>query len=112
MEILIIPIALLIAGYVAVRVFGRNVVGDAQQIVFVLGFLAVVALPLLGLLALVSQAGTGQEALNGQIPTIIESAVAFLADHIEGVVIGLVTVPVAGLLIAWVVKPMMDAFRL
>ena len=107
MEMLLIPIGLIVGGYIITRVSGFDVpaiVRDLKMLVLVV--------PCLGLVVALSAGAMTPEELTDLTTAIIQSATALVADHWTGVAIGTVATPIAVFLIVKVVRPMMDVFDL
>ncbi len=111
MEIMLLPIGLIVGGYVIRRLYGINVHAMAKEWKDVFGILILVV-PLLGLAVALSTGTITPDELNDWTAALIQSATVLIADHMSSIAIGAVATPIALLLIAVLVRPIMDAFDL
>ena len=111
MEILLLPIGLIVGGYIITRLSGMDIPTIAGELKAVIGALILVV-PLLGLAAALSTGTITPDELNDRTTALIRSATFLIADHMTSIVIGAVATPIALLLIAVLVRPIRDAFDL
>ena len=107
MEMLLLPIGLIVGGYIITRVSGIDVPAMVRDLKIL-----VLVVPCLGLVVALSAGAMTPEELTHRTTAIIQSATALVADHLTSVVIGTVATPVAVFLIAKVVRPIMEIFDL
>ena len=111
MEILLLPVGLILGGYIITRFSGIDIaaiLGDLKAVFVIL----ILVVPLLGLAFALSVGTVTPDELSGRTGSIIQSATVLVADHLTSVAIGVVATPIAVFLIAVVVRPIMDAFDL
>ena len=111
MEILLLSISLIVGGYVITRLSGIDVLAIVRELKAVFGTLILVVL-LLGLAVALSTGTMTPDELNDRTASLIQSATILIADHMTGIAIGAVATPIALLLIAVLVRPIMDSFDL
>ena len=111
MGILLLPIGVIVGGYIIARRTGIDVPAILQEWKAVFGTLILVV-ALLGLTVALSVGTITPDELSDRTAAIIQSATVLFADHSTSVAIGAVATPIAVFLIARVVRPIMDAFDL
>ena len=111
MEILLLPIGLIVGGYIITRLSGTDVSAITQEWKAGLGMLILVV-PLLGLIIAISMGTMTPDELNERTTAIIRSATVLITDHITSITIGAVATPIALFLLTMFVRPIMDAFDL
>ena len=111
MEILLLPVGVIVGGYIITRCTGIGLPAIVQEWKAVFGMLILVV-PLLGLAVALSVGTITPDEMSDRITALIQSATVLFADHLTGVAIGAVAIPIAVFLIVRVIRPIMDAFDL
>ena len=86
----------------------RAIVGELKAVVVAL----ILVVSLLGLAVALSTGTMTPDELNDRTAALIQSATVLIADHMTSIAIGAVATPIALLLVAVLVRPIMDAFHL
>lgn len=111
MEILLLPISIIVVGYIITRLSGIDIPAIVGELKAVVGILILV-IPLIGLAVALSTGTISSDELNDRTAALTLSGIVLIADHLTGVVIGAAAAPIAVFLIVVLVRPMMDAFDL
>ena len=111
MEILLLPISLIVGGYMIARLLKIDVKAMVDDFKDVLGILFLV-IPILGLAVALSTGAITPEELNDRTAALIQSGTTLIADHLTSVAIGAVATPIAVIIIAVLVRPIMDILDL
>ena len=106
MEILLLPIGLIVGGYIITRLSRidiRAIVGELKAVVGAL----ILMVSLLGLAVALSTGTMTPDELNDRTAALIQSATVLIADHMTSIAIGAVATPIALLLVAVLIRPIM-----
>ncbi len=112
MELLAVPVAIAVTGYVIARIVRYDVMAIVQEAKLLIGFMVVMIVPMFALPIYSSTGSTTEEGLNNRTASLIQSATSFIADHAPGVVIGVLVAAIAGAIVSKLIKPLMDALDL
>ena len=111
MEILLLPIGLIVGGYIITRLSGIDFLAVVRELKATFGMLVLV-FPLLGLAIALSVGTVTPGELSDRTAAILQSAIVLITDHLTSVAIGAVATPIAVFLTAAAVRPIMDVFDL